>query len=233
MVAPLITRPPRWARDHGAATARRPSVDFHSRAPRRPRGLGTQPQPATATATTAAAAAPPPPGPARPPPPPTLAILATFTAPPPFPLPRLRRVCIVAQLRLWLLKGCTCPQSQKSSIEADKPPLRRREPRRPRDACDATRYAKMTVDSPGRTRLSRAEALLRTPARACAKWGFDCSWIWRYVRLFMLKSGVSRISGRSGSPSDAPASSIRYIRYGSIALASNMCIICKSTCINY
>ena len=30
----------------------------------------------------------------------------------------------------------------------------------------------------------------------------------------MLKSRVSRISGRSGSPSDAPASSIRY---GSIA----------------
>ena len=32
--------------------------------------------------------------------------------------------------------------------------------------------------------------------------------------FFMLKSRVSRISGRSGSPSDAPASSIRY---GSIA----------------
>ena len=119
MVVPLITPPgPAGLGDSAlpAAVTAPCSVDFPQiRGLAQARGTGTQPQPATATATaTAAAAAPPPPGPARRRRP--LYHLGHIYGPPPISVAGgSAGFGIVAQLRLGL-KGCTCPQSQKSSI---------------------------------------------------------------------------------------------------------------------
>ena len=136
---------------------------------------------------------------------PPLTILATFTVPAPISVAvRLRRVWyrsaapIVASNGLHLssvpkvvdlFMSPRTPRTSNWSLATLRRPLR---------------YAKMTVASPGRSRIAAARRAATAHARrdSCVRrWGFACSWILALrASFYMPKARVSRISGRSGSP---------------------------------